>query len=675
MFRRAVRLIAILLCVAHVAPATTEFFEHSYAIVIGIDNYQSPSFPKLTYAVKDAQAITDYLQSQGYDKIFTLYNEQASKQNILEAMQNLVAPRVKANDRVLVFFAGHGYTENLGGKDRGYIVPFDGGKRSASYISMEELETQSSYMGNARHQLFIMDSCYGGLLSDTRASLVPSTVPEYLNEVSKRSARQVITAGGPGQQVLDGGPKGHSYFVDYLLEALQDGMADLNRDGYITFDELSAYLIPRASNRYQTPSVGILPGHGAGEYLFRSPATVAVARSAETAVLSGPLRGVDNAPGDDTSKGFEPSAASRTKPFSGKIRDIFRQNENEWDSSGDSPIVAVQLELVRTIKQQTPTDRARGLAFSPDGTLLAAAWQQVEHNGAPPFKFTGNGSIRLWNVETGELVRTLKAAGDQRSNDMLEAVAFSPDGRTLAASTSVNGPSVVQLWDLGSGDLLDTLSAKDSMRKLTFSPDGELLAAACDDGSVHLWKTDTHQLVKTLKHPYIVVSVAFNPQNSAILAAGDYKQSVRVWNLTTGSQPRVLYSTPPSYGEAVAFSPDGKTLATGHANGDLITWGAGTWAKSHTMRYQKPGDGTGIDSVAFSPDGKLLAAASGEEVLRFWDPDRGTILGTFDISDHSASTNYNSAVVAFNPRRHLLATTISGDFIQIWKLTVTHSNP
>jgi uncharacterized caspase-like protein len=184
---------------------------------------------------------------------------------------NSVARRLRTNDRVLVFFAGHGYTEILGGKDRGYIVPFDGGSQSASLISMDELENQSSYMENARHQLFIMDSCYGGLLSDTRESLVDPSVPNYLDEVSKRVARQVITAGGPLQQVLDVGPNGHSFFVDYLLEALQDGLADLNKDGYITFDELKQYLIPRASNHNQTPSVGVLPGHGAGEYLFKSP--------------------------------------------------------------------------------------------------------------------------------------------------------------------------------------------------------------------------------------------------------------------------------------------------------------------------------------------------------------------------------------------------------------------
>ena len=167
------------------------------------------------------------------------------------------------------------------------IVPYDGGTQSAGYISMDELETLSDYMGNARHQLFIMDSCYGGLLAATRGSMVSPSVPDYLTNITNRVARQVITAGGKNQEVLDGGPKGHSYFVDYFLEALADGKADMNGDGYITFSELSSYLIPRASNRQQTPAFGYLSGHQAGEYLFRAPTGRTTPAASSSALVNG----------------------------------------------------------------------------------------------------------------------------------------------------------------------------------------------------------------------------------------------------------------------------------------------------------------------------------------------------------------------------------------------------
>jgi tetratricopeptide (TPR) repeat protein len=270
---RRVPTLAMVFCVACLSQpgrVSAQFFDHSYAIVIGIDNYQYPNTnPTLHYAVKDAMAMSDFLRSQGFT-VIPLYGPNAKKAAIISAMEDELAPKLLPGDRVLVFFAGHGKTETLGGEKRGYVVPFDGNSDS-SLISMEELKNQSSYMGNARQQLFIMDSCYGGLLAATRDSIVDIHVPHYLTEVTGRIARQVLTAGGEGQSVLDGGPKGHSVFVDALLEGLQDGLADLNGDGYITFHELVAYVTPRASNDYETPGDGILPGHQEGEFIFRNP--------------------------------------------------------------------------------------------------------------------------------------------------------------------------------------------------------------------------------------------------------------------------------------------------------------------------------------------------------------------------------------------------------------------
>ena len=295
--------------------AADPFFEHSYAVVIGIDHYPSQMWPQLQYAGKDARAIKAFLDTQNYTEIITLYDHQATKQAIIAAMQNKLAPKLKTKDRVLVFFAGHGYTETLGGKDRGYIVPYDGGTQSAGYISMDELERLSDYMGNARHQLFIMDSCYGGLLAATRGSMVDPSIPDYLNNISDRVARQVVTAGGKNQEVLDGGPKGHSFFVDYLLEALADGKADTNGDGYITFGELDSYMTVRASNRQQTPMFSSLPGHQAGEYLFRSP----LGRLAPVIAKSEPVGGTVRAAGTINSTGATEPGSRVPSPTIRKI--------------------------------------------------------------------------------------------------------------------------------------------------------------------------------------------------------------------------------------------------------------------------------------------------------------------------------------------------------------------
>src|SRR5262245_59649297 len=173
-------------------------------------------FASLTYTVKDAHGMAEFLKQQGF-QVTSLSNQEATRNNIIYQMQNVLAPRVKKGDRVLIFFAGHGYTEPFNGKDYGGIVPHDGTENSSTYISMEELQTQSGRMGQATHQLFLMDSCYGGLLIGVRGGAISENVANYLEVVTKRKARQILTAGGANEQVLDGGPGGHSLFTGYLL--------------------------------------------------------------------------------------------------------------------------------------------------------------------------------------------------------------------------------------------------------------------------------------------------------------------------------------------------------------------------------------------------------------------------------------------------------------------------
>ena len=247
------------------------YYARSCALVIGVNDY--PRLPRgtLLYARKDAEAIARFLRGQGFE-VTALYDSQATRTAIISKMHAL-ARSLEKDDRVVMFFAGHGHTERLGQQDHGYIIPYDGDLDSATYVSMDELRAQSEKMANAKHQLFIMDACYGGLLQRTRSLEVPSSIPNYIRAVTTRRARQILTAGGPDQQVLDQGPDGHSVFTGYLLRGLREGLADRDGDGFITFAELSAYLIPAATKPgYQTPGSGILPGHELGEFVFRAPA-------------------------------------------------------------------------------------------------------------------------------------------------------------------------------------------------------------------------------------------------------------------------------------------------------------------------------------------------------------------------------------------------------------------
>jgi peptidoglycan/xylan/chitin deacetylase (PgdA/CDA1 family)/Flp pilus assembly protein TadD len=252
-------------------PPTVNPYRESWAVVIGIDAYQT--WPTLSYATNDAQAVRDLLLKKYNfkdDHVFLLLDKQATRQNILSLLGDKLAnpDLVKHEDRVFVFFAGHGATRHLAsGRDLGYIIPVDAdlSNYEGQAISMTNFQDIAEGIP-AKHLLFVMDSCYSGLALTRGGGGLP--IGNYLLEISRRTARQMFTAGGADQQVADNGPNGHSVFTWTLLQAL-DGRADLNGDGVITATELAAYVTPAVSAlSHQTPAFGNLPGSEGGDFIF-----------------------------------------------------------------------------------------------------------------------------------------------------------------------------------------------------------------------------------------------------------------------------------------------------------------------------------------------------------------------------------------------------------------------
>jgi len=244
-------------------------YRESWAVVAAIDNY--PKWPKLQYAVNDANSVRDILLNKfGFkgDHIITLFNEGATRERILSVLGDTLSNpnNVRRDDRVFVFFAGHGSTRRLpSGRDLGYIIPWDADTQNfqGQAISMTNFQDISESIP-AKHVFFVMDSCYSGL-AITRAG---ATGNNYLREMSHRTARQMLTAGGANEEVADNGPNGHSVFTWTLLQGLE-GRADLNSDGFITAAELAAYVGPGVSAlSHQTPAFGNLPGGEGGEFIF-----------------------------------------------------------------------------------------------------------------------------------------------------------------------------------------------------------------------------------------------------------------------------------------------------------------------------------------------------------------------------------------------------------------------
>lgn len=237
-------------------------YDGSRALVIGINTYQKAS--PLQYAVNDATEIAKLLSDKrGFPKenVHILIDQEASRSRILERFLSF-ASVASSNDRLIVYFAGHGHTLKSRKGDVGYLVPWDGDPTDlASLIRWDEL-TRNADLIAAKHILFIMDACYGGL-AVTRA-LKPGSM-RFLKDMLLRRALQVVAAGKADEVVADlGGPlPSHSVFTGHLLQALEGKAAD--SEGILTANGVMAYvyqMVGRDSQSEQTPHYGYLDGDG-----------------------------------------------------------------------------------------------------------------------------------------------------------------------------------------------------------------------------------------------------------------------------------------------------------------------------------------------------------------------------------------------------------------------------
>ena len=252
--------------------AKHNFYRESWAVIIGINDYER--WPKLRYAVNDANGIEEVLTGKfGFKKenIRKLLNGDATRQRIMQVLGDELTDsnKVQREDRVFFFFAGHGTTRTFeDGRQVGFIVPVDADQNNyvSTAISMAQIREASDLIP-AKHVYFVMDSCYSGLAL-SRGSGAYSKDRSYLEEITRRTARQILTAGGADQQVADDGPNGHSVFTWAVLQGLQ-GEADLDGNGVITASELGAYVSPIVAKfANQTPAVGNLVGSEGGEFVF-----------------------------------------------------------------------------------------------------------------------------------------------------------------------------------------------------------------------------------------------------------------------------------------------------------------------------------------------------------------------------------------------------------------------
>jgi hypothetical protein len=242
---------------------------NSHALVVGIDKYKHVG--PLAYAGSDATAVASALEHKLHfpaENITLLLDGKATRSAITSAYLRLSDPAVVGpDDRVFVFFAGHGHTVPGRRGETGFLVPVDGDVSDlATLVKWSEL-TGSADLIAAKHVFFLMDACYGGLAITRR--IIPPGSMRLLEDMLQRFSRQVLTAGKADEPVSDGGGTrpGHSIFTSHVLDAL-DGAASAT-EGVITANGVMAYVYDKVGNdplSHQTPHYGFLEGDG--DFIF-----------------------------------------------------------------------------------------------------------------------------------------------------------------------------------------------------------------------------------------------------------------------------------------------------------------------------------------------------------------------------------------------------------------------
>ena len=249
---------------------SVRLYDRMVALVIGIDLYSDlPAHDQLRYAVRDAKAVASLLrQKYSFDRIVELYDEQAVKSQIMKILQGEFS-NAGPNDAILIYFAGHGLTRSSAAGELGYLVPHDGSLRHDEMyknISMQQIKFDVCPLIPAKHVLIVADACFGGLLLTRAGSLQPARTLAYLKEITGEQVRQIITAGGKDQTVLDGGPGGHSVFTGRLIQALA------SVEDYVTAKALglelrrTVHAEAAARGHDQMPQVGEI--YGVGDFVF-----------------------------------------------------------------------------------------------------------------------------------------------------------------------------------------------------------------------------------------------------------------------------------------------------------------------------------------------------------------------------------------------------------------------
>ncbi|MCG5061342.1 MAG: protein kinase [Limnoraphis sp. WC205] len=274
------------------------------------------------------------------------------------------------------------------------------------------------------------------------------------------------------------------------------------------------------------------------------------------------------------------------------------------------------------------------VAFSPDGRTIASGSRDQ--------------TVKVWDTKTGALLQNF--AGDL---SQITSVDFSPDGGEIAAGSFYWR---VLEWSLETAELFLPLEHQGTVWSVAFSPDEQTIASASGDRTVRVWDRQTGAIVYNfIDHADIVYSVVFSPDGKKLIS-GSKDKTVKIMDLTTGIVQNSLEGHTDEV-RTVAITSDGQIIVSGGYDDTVRIWDANTGQLLKTLTGHT-GD---ILAVAISPDGKIIASASKDRTLKIWNLATGELLNT--LSGHTDEVY----TVTFSPDSKMIASGSKDRTIKLWQ--------
>jgi uncharacterized protein with WD repeat len=319
-------------------------------------------------------------------------------------------------------------------------------------------------------------------------------------------------------------------------------------------------------------------------------------------------------------------AATPAMPLGGrKLADGEVEIVRKWIDAGAKPPAASDAvaKNAPSIPEVKPRARLKpligALAYRPDGKLVAQGTFEA---------------VRLVEPESGKIVATL--AGEAED---VRAVAFSPDGKLLAAAGGLPARSgEVKIWDVEKrAALLTMVGHADCIYAVEFAPGGKSVATASYDKLIKLWDVDSGKEIRTLKdHIDAVYALAFTPDGNRLVSVSA-DRGVKVWDVASGGRLYTLSESTDGL-NTLAIDPAGKRVAAAGLDRTIRVWSLGE--KGGTLLNSLIAHEDAILRLAWSPDGKYLVSSAADKEVKVFKADDLSVVKTWRQPDWALSVAF-----------------------------------